>query len=167
MKALLAVACACSVVLGSSATASARTAHECRPNPRATPQRELPLELRSVRGRLIGKGDLWTMHPSRLQDQYADGQAGWTNLKWPWFRLDDGQLTIEGRRVDGPGTFRADIPPMEAYPRDLNLDIGPGFIPSSLGFSAGGCWKVTAKFRDSKVVLYLDVTRAEPGHSPG
>ena len=115
----------------------------------------------------VGNTRLENAVAAMVADQYADGQAGWTNLKWPWFRLDDGQLTIEGRRVDGPGTFRADIPPMEAYPRDLNLAIGPGFIPSSLGFSAGGCWKVTAKFRDSKVVLYLDVTRAEPGRSPG
>jgi hypothetical protein len=166
VKALLAVACACSIVFGSAATAGARTAHECRPNRSATPRRELPAALKFVNGRLVGDGDLWTIRPG--QPAYTVGDNGWTRLKHPWFRLADGQLTIAGRRVDGgSGTFRADIPPMEAYPRDLNLAIGPGFIPSSLEFSAGGCWKVIARFRESKVVLYLDVTRAEPGHSPG
>jgi hypothetical protein len=47
---------------------------------------------------------------------------------------------------------------MEYYPRWLNAGLGPGFIPTALEFSTRGCWKVTARFRDSKVVVYVDVT---------
>jgi hypothetical protein len=161
VKALLGAALACSLAVGSATAASARSAHECRANPSATPRRELPEPLRTLspRQKLVGEGDLWTVRPGRLF--YTDGADGWTRLKQPWFRLDDGQLTIEGRRVDGAtGSFRADIPPMEAYPRNMNV---AGFIPSGLEFSTGGCWKITARFRDSKVVLHLDVTRQGRG----
>ena len=69
-----------------------------------------------------------------------------------------GQLTVTARRVDGgTGTFNADIPPVEAYPLGLNASIGPGFIPSNLEFSTGGCWKVTARLADSRLVLYVDI----------
>jgi len=96
---------------------------------------------------------------------FTTGADGWTSVKHPWFRLADGQLAIEGVRVDGgSGTFRADIPAMESYPIWLNQ---AGFIPTGLEFSTGGCWKVTARFRDSKVVLYVDVTRPARAHSPG
>ena len=69
-----------------------------------------------------------------------------------------GQLIIDARPVDGgSGTFRADVPPMEAYPLDMNLHIGPAFIPSSLEFSTSGCWKVTATLGRSKVVLHVNM----------
>ena len=91
---------------------------------------------------------------------YTDRDDGWITLKHPWFRLAAGELTIDGSRVGrGPGQFRADVPPMASYPFQMNR---AGFIPSRLEFSTRGCWKVTARFRSSKVVLYLDVTHAEP-----
>ncbi len=65
---------------------------------------------------------------------------------------------MTGRRVDGgSGTFHADIPPVESYPLGLNANIGPGFIPSNLEFSTGGCWKVTAQLGRSRVVLGFDI----------
>lgn len=115
--------------------------------------------------RLIGNGDLWTRLPRPRT--FTTSADGWTRLKHPWFRLADGQLTIDGHRVDGgSGSFRADIPPMESYPRSLNQGLGPGFIPSALDFSTNGCWKVIAHFRDSKVVLYVDVSPRARDRAP-
>ena len=75
-----------------------------------------------------------------------------------WLLLSEAPLTIEGRRVDGgDGTFHADLPPMTSYPLDLNLHIGPGFIPSNLEFSSAGCWKVIATLGSSRVVLYVNL----------
>jgi hypothetical protein len=103
---------------------------------------------------LIGRRALWTVVDLR-EPSYVAGQGGWAIIKQPWFRLKEGQLRISGRRIDGgAGTFRVDLPPMDAYP--LNLDP-TGFIPSSFDFSAGGCWKVTARLGRSKVTLFFDI----------
>ena len=131
--------------------------HSCRQGPQPTPRSALPASLKpSSDKHLIGKGSLWTV-PIGVPE-YQAGRGVWTRVKLPWFRLSPGQLTVTARRVDGgTGTFNADIPPVEAYPLGLNPSIGPGFIPSNLEFSTGGCWKVTARLADSQLVLYVDI----------
>jgi hypothetical protein len=152
----------CALVLAAAPPSNARGASDrartdvCRPNPEPTPRTGLPVKLKPFSGmRLTGTRTLWTVVDLR-EPHYVTGQGGWELRKQPWFRLEEGQLTISGRRVDGgSGTFQADLPPMDAYPLDLNP--WPGFIPSSFTFSTGGCWKVTAQLGRSKVALYFDV----------
>jgi len=130
-------------------------AHACKTNPKPTPRSELPAKLRIVDHKLIGNGALWTVPIG--EPTYQPG-GGWTRAKLPWFRLSTGPLTVTGHRVDGgAGAFHVEIPPVESYPLDLNASIGPGFIPSTLKFSAGGCWKVTAELARSRVVFYVDI----------
>lgn len=142
-------------VVGSSDAASARPT--CGPGTKPTPHGELrkPLQTVSVPS-LIGDRTLWTV-PLR-EPEYGSRSKSWVLGKQAWFRLEEGPVRVTGRRVDGgSGTFNFDMPPVESYPLGLNADIGPGFIPSSLEFSSGGCWKVTARLGRSRVVLFLDI----------
>lgn len=52
----------------------------------------------------------WTIRcVGRAQDSTCNRVNG--GLKFPWFHVKAGTLTVEGRRPDGPGTFHADLPP--------------------------------------------------------
>jgi hypothetical protein len=165
-KTSVAVACACALALGLVTPADARrsgravSSRDCASSPEPTPTRDLPAKLQPYGAdeRFIGDGTLWTVKPRRVVQDPETGT--WILGKQPWFRLEEGPLRVDARRVDGgTGTFRARIPRMESYPLDLNLHVGPGFIPSSLEFSSPGCWKVTARLGTSKVVLHVDVER--------
>lgn len=146
------VAVRSSVAFGAEPAASS-----CGPNPKPTPPNKLPkqFEIMTSKQRLVGRGKLWTQ-PLGTPDYTAGG--GWTRAKLPWFRLTSGQLVITAHRVDGrSGKFTADLPPMSAYPVKANAHVGTGFIPSRVTFSTGGCWKVTARLRRSRVVQYVDI----------
>jgi hypothetical protein len=143
------------VVVGGADVAAA--APSCGPGTKMTPRAELRSPLRIVdREGLIGDRTLWTV-PLRAPE-YGSSRKSWVLGKQAWFRLEEGPVTVTGRRVDGgSGTFHFDMPPVESYPLGLNASIGPGFIPSSLEFSSGGCWKVTARLGRSRVVLFFDI----------
>jgi hypothetical protein len=153
--------CACALLLAPLSGVAARSepsAGACPANPGPTPRRDLPAELQPYGATLrpLGSGALWTVRPGN--PVRLPGSRAWVLRKQPWFRLEEGPLTITGRRVDGSaGTFRADLPAVESYPLDQNLHIGPGFIPSSLEFSRPGCWRVTARLGASRVVLHVPV----------
>ena len=84
--------------------------------PAPTPRSRLPASLKGYSDQhLIGTGALWAV--AFYEPRYVAGQGIWATAKQPWFRLAEGQLTIDGHRADGgSGTFHAEIPPMEAYP---------------------------------------------------
>ena len=149
------VVCSLLVAVGSSEAASATQA--CGPGTKPTPRAELqkPLQIVSA-SRLIGERTLWTI--DLRKPEYGSSRKSWVLGKQAWFRLEEGPVTVTGRRADGgSGTFHFEMPPVESYPLGLNADIGPGFIPSSLEFSSGGCWKVTARLGRSRVVLFFDI----------
>lgn len=77
------------------------------------------------------------------------GQAGFS-MKWFWWRLAEGQLRIEGRRLNGaPGDqFHADIP--AGYGNF-------GFQASSLTFSSQGCWEVTGHLGSESLTFVVSV----------
>jgi hypothetical protein len=129
----------------------------CGPGTKLTAHDDLRKALQIVsRPGLIGDRTLWTV-PLRAPE-YGSSTRSWVLGKQAWFRLEDGPVTVTGTRVDGgAGTFHFDMPPVESYPLALNANIGPGFIPSSLEFSTGGCWKVTARLGRSRVVLFFDI----------
>lgn len=130
----------------SAATADHRAS--C-PTNRTVKATQLPARVRSYDDGhgLVGHGALWTTLPSN--PSYAVG--GMWGLKQPWFRARTGQLTIRGKRISTPGGhFDAVVPPIDSY-------APTGFIPSNLGFSSGGCWKVTGRLRSSTTVLYVHI----------
>ena len=50
-----------------------------------------------------------------------------------WFTTPLGLPSITGRRLDGPGTFRADV--------NYATDSSGTWVVSDLFFSAPGCWR--------------------------
>jgi hypothetical protein len=153
----LAVLVSCSLLATVGATDAAAPAQSCGPGTKLTARADLRDGLRivDVPG-LIGDRTLWTIPPRT--PGYESGTKSWGSRKQAWFRLEEGPLTVTGRRVDGgSGVFHFDMPPVESYPLWLNAGIGPGFIPSSFEFSTGGCWKVTARLGRSRVVLFVDI----------
>lgn len=64
----------------------------------------------------------------------ADGAL---SMKFGWWRLGKGQLTIEGRRLDAPA------PPMRARIPSGYGDTG--FQSTALIFPTPGCWEVTGR----------------------
>jgi hypothetical protein len=98
---------------------------------------------------VVGRGALWVLSSAvRRARPGFDVESGDWGLKFPWFRVEPGALTVEGRRMDGPGTFHADLPPAGSYPPT-------GFMPSGLSFSNGGCWKITGKLRRTIVIFFI------------
>lgn len=76
----------------------------------------------------------------------SDGTA--IDLKWPWYRFVEGELTIEGRRLD------ADAPTLESHV--INSSYGAiGFIPSSLTFPTDGCWEITGRVGSGKLTFVV------------
>lgn len=77
-----------------------------------------------------------------------DGTLG---MKWPWWRLTPGKLSIEGRRLD------EDAPAL-----DFEVPDGygeSGFQPSGLLFPTEGCWEVTGRVGDGSLTFVTWVQR--------
>lgn len=77
----------------------------------------------------------------------ADGSR---TMKLAWYRLVHGELTIEGRRLDGTG------PPLRAWvPEGYSPDIGS--ISTELIFPTAGCWEVTGKVSGHSLTFVVRV----------
>jgi hypothetical protein len=82
-----------------------------------------------------------------------DGALG---MKWPWWRGIPGDLSIEGRRLDGEAPpLRAHIPCCYAGP----------FQSSGLLFPTPGCWEVTGRVGDASLSFVTLVTKVGDGPS--
>jgi hypothetical protein len=68
--------------------------------------------------------------------------------KWAWYRYIPGELTIEGRRLDGSA------PPLRAWIPDYGLI---GFQVSGLDFPAPGCWEVTGHAGGESLTFVVQV----------
>jgi hypothetical protein len=81
-----------------------------------------------------------------------DGSLG---MKFPWWRGVKGQLTVEGRRLDGPARpLRAQIP--NGYGES-------GFQASLLVFSGPGCWEVTGRVKEHSLTLITELLKVDDG----
>ena len=84
--------------------------------------------------------------------------GGYLGMKWPWWRVADGTLTVDGRHLDGSaGPLRAHIP--SGYGAD-------GFQSSGLLFAGPGCWEVTARVGDKSLSFVTLVTKEGEGPAP-
>jgi hypothetical protein len=81
-----------------------------------------------------------------------DGTLG---MKWPWWRGVRGQLTLEGRRLDGPAApMRASIP----------AGYGPtGFQSTGLMFPTAGCWEVTGRVGAESLTFVTRAVKVDAG----
>ncbi len=96
---------------------------------------------------VIGGGALWTIL-SAISVPGVQYNTGW-HLKFPWYTTPNGLPQIQGRRLDGPGTFSFDV--NHAYD-----STGP-FNTSTLNFSVPGCWEVTGRYETSVLQFHLRV----------
>jgi len=104
-----------------------------------------------------GNGQLWTglwpdgkviFEPGGPGTIYADGSLG---MKWWWWRGVEGQLAIEGRRLD------AAAPPMQA---DIPEGYGQsGFQAAGLIFPTEGCWEVTGTVGEAELTFITLVVK--------
>ena len=104
---------------------------------------------------------IWVMLPTRGRlPAQLDPAPGWparSSTKFPWYGLRPGQLRITGQRLDGPGRFAAQI-------GTTQQGYGPpGFVPSTLHWSAPGCWRLTATLAGSSLSY---TTRVYPLTTP-
>ncbi len=112
-----------------------------------------------------GNDALWTwgeyvvpVPPSHVQH---DGSLG--PMKWAWFRFIQGDLAIEGRRLDG------EAPPLQARIPNGYGDIG--FQPAGITYPTGGCWEITGRVDGHALTFVVNVVPpsapATPGATPG
>ena len=126
---------------------------ECTPTAPngSTPPGEVPSDT------FFGNGELWTtlweegtvvFEPGGAGEIRPDGSLA---MKWPFVRGEAarGQLTVSGRRLDGPAaTMTAEVP--EGYG-----DIG--FQATALVFPGPGCWEVTARSGEASLTFVTRV----------
>jgi hypothetical protein len=119
----------------------------CNQIPLPVTRADVPADVAQWSGdtEVIGSGALWTI---RWAAAVAPIQlnGGWY-LKFPWYPRPTGLPVITGRRLDGPGTFHADVNPA--------TDSRGTWAVSGLNFSAAGCWQITARYAGSEITFNL------------
>ena len=119
----------------------------CNQVPRPVPTADVPADVAAWAGDrdVIGSGALWTARSSTAVAPIPlDG--GWY-LKFPWYTRPHGLPEITGRRLDGPGTFHADV--------NNATDSRGTWVVSGLSFSTAGCWEITARYAGSTITMNL------------
>jgi hypothetical protein len=81
-----------------------------------------------------------------------DGSLG---MKFPWWRFVDGQLTIDGHRLDGSA------PPLRASIPGGYGDTG--FQATGLIFPTPGCWEITGHVGDHSLTFVTRVVKIGEG----
>mgnify|MGYP001431590969 CR=1 FL=1 len=90
-------------------------------------------------GTVFGHGSLWALRFALDGGPVLRPDGTYVISKLPWYVLPPGgKPALTGRRVDGPGVFRADS--------NVAFEQGTYFATSSLDFSTVGCWQVTARY---------------------
>ena len=124
------------------------------PVPDSEPWRELLFGWGSAYGNdALWVGGLWPHGVVIItqDDVQPDGQFG---MKFGWYRLTSGYLTITGRRLDAPAPPASGL----TFPGGYGLT---GFNASGVTFPTEGCWQVTG--RVGRVALTF-VTFVTKGH---
>ena len=109
-------------------------------------------------GDAYGNGSLWVgglwPHGVIMMTRDDVGPGGRLGMKFGWYRLTNGYLTITGHRLDAPAPPASGV----TFPGDYGLT---GFNASGVIFPTEGCWQVTG--RVGRVALTF-VTFVIKGH---
>ena len=146
LAALAAVICSPSGDAWATRTAHLEGARRCASAPPPVPAAGLPDDVAAFAegAPIVGEGALWLLVNRRAFTTVFDVEADqWTLRKVVWFRRRVGVIAIIERRA-GTSQRVADELPADGYGET-------GFLPSSLRFPRGGCWRVTARLRGSGV----------------
>jgi hypothetical protein len=127
------------------------------PVPSTMPWRELLFGW----GSAYGNGSLWVggLWPHGIvvitpDNVDPDGRLG---MKFGWYRLTSGALTITGRRLDGPA------PPASGQTSGYGLT---GFNASGVTFPTAGCWQVTGHVGHAALTFVTFVIKGTTGGAP-
>ena len=153
LSGLLVLAVGASMYLGRIAAADDASGQldTCGGSLPIVPEHELPAAVRGFHASgLIGSGSIWTSPRSLTTEPGYNETTGEYRLKMPWFRTKPGRLKLTGKRVEGAGRFRAETAKPGEYP-------STGFEPSALMFSRTGCWKITARHRQSTFAFHIQI----------
>jgi hypothetical protein len=89
-----------------------------------------------------GNGKLWVgglwPHGVVIMTKDDAGPGGRLGMKFGWYRLTSGYLTITGRRLDAPAPPASGL----TFPGSYGLT---GFNASGVNFPTEGCWQVTGR----------------------
>ena len=139
--------CALLVAIASPVWGVTPARRSCGQAIRGVPARLVPREVRddfAHGSAVVGERALWAIVLSLKRAPVFEPEAGvWQVRKVVWYRGAAGALDVRGQRREGEGEFVFDAHP-DSYPV-------PGFLPSHLNFSKGGCWHVSARLGDSQL----------------
>ena len=105
----------------------------------------------ATRTNWVGTDGIWTPLPT-------DGVVTWgsatSGSKFPVWSLATGRVSATARRLDAPT-----LPGFTSNFGIPEVASSLGFIASGLTFPSDGCWKVTYRVGDAKLVFVVDVRR--------
>ncbi|HEV8053264.1 MAG TPA: hypothetical protein VGP30_00385, partial [Candidatus Limnocylindrales bacterium] len=101
----------------------------------------------------FGSSDLWTMlrpegevWSALPRTSHSLGQKTfWWSANWPGVKEPEPDIGVTGRRLDGPGTFRAGNPGTNAF-----ADFGSAMLVG-VDFPTGGCWELTGRYKGAEL----------------
>jgi hypothetical protein len=97
-----------------------------------------------------GNDVLWVALPSGAKILKPPSEE--LSEKFPGVRLIQGNLTIEGRRLDdASGPARLSVP--------SGGGVGSGFQASGIAFPTEGCWEITGKIARQELSFVVEVRR--------
>ena len=107
-----------------------------------------------------GNGALWTSLPPNGVVEFRPGGPGFVlpdgslMMKFPWWRKAEDNLEITGRRLDASAPLlRAEI----GGSGDIHM------VPTYIIFPTVGCWEVTGKVGDVRLVFVTSVVKIGSG----
>jgi len=106
-----------------------------------------------------GNGDLWTSLSPDGRIVFQPGgpglvlEDGALKIQWGWWRRSfDGQLTIEGRRIDG-------VAPPLRYEQGAPAEGPVEFSSTYLIFPTPGCWLITGHIGNGSLRFIIRVVK--------
>ncbi len=122
------------------------SAPECVSGVTTVPSTDVPADVAALADHrpVVGGGELWTAR-DLIELPAGLTPTGVWDMKVVWFTRPLGIPRIDGRRLDGPGTFHADA--------NVATSSTGRAVTSSLVFSAPGCWEVTARYDNSTITF--------------
>lgn len=108
-----------------------------------------------------GTPKLWTALPTDgLWSDLPEDEHGFTQKTVWWrenyvaFEETQPDLTVSGRQLDGPGSFRQETPATHG----VNPDSGQ-FMLAGIVIPEPGCWEITGHYRDQTLSFVIEVAR--------
>jgi hypothetical protein len=125
----------------------------CRPSISTVPSARVPSDVSAWANgaAVVGNGALWTLRTAIDAPESRD-QGSWL-LKFPWFTRPFGLPDVTARRLDGPGTFSAQV--------DQAIDSRGAWVVSGLSFSEPGCWEVSGHYNHSTLRFRVHIPTAK------